>query len=144
MSESIEQTENLVMQILATATTLERGLDSVLSFSRGISFSEYRLLKTLQDAQHGMTRVALAQALAVSPSGVTRALKPLEKLGYVVTEKNSRDARQSLAKLTGGGEVLLSNARLVLADFMRDLEVETVEEQLLEAVQKLLLDLRRR
>ncbi|MBO6658147.1 MAG: MarR family transcriptional regulator, partial [Pseudomonadales bacterium] len=71
------------MQVLDTATALERSLDSALSFSRGVTFSEYRLLRTLKTAENGLTRVVLAQMVSVTPSGVTRALKPLEKLGYV-------------------------------------------------------------
>ncbi len=138
MNNTTENPENLVLQILTTAAALERRLDSAFSFSRGITFSEYRLLRTLENAEHGLTRVALAQALSVSPSGVTRALKPLEKLGYVSTEKNSRDARQSLAKLTRGGHELLSDVSLVLADFMQDLGVESMSTQSLNATEKVL------
>ncbi len=141
MNNATKNPENLVLQILTTAAALERRLDSAFSFSRGITFSEYRLLRTLENAEHGLTRVALAQALSVSPSGVTRALKPLEKLGYVSTEKNSRDARQSLAKLTRGGHELLSDVSLVLADFMLDLGIESMSTQSLNATEKVLREL---
>ncbi|MEE4277830.1 MAG: MarR family transcriptional regulator [Halieaceae bacterium] len=144
MNDQLTKSESVVMQILATAATLERGLDSALSHSRGVTFSEYRLLRTLQAAEHGLTRVALARTLSVSPSGVTRALKPLEKLGYVVTEKNSRDARQSLAKLTRGGRDLLSDAKLVLADFLRELKIENVNTQVVASAEHLLIELQQR
>lgn len=132
------------MQVLDTATTLERAMDSALSFSRGVTFSEYRLLRTLRDAENGMTRVALAHAVSVSPSGVTRALKPLEKLGYVTTVKNDRDARQSLARLTEGGHELLSDVSGVLADFFAGLNLDTTDEAQMLAMEELLTHMRSR
>ena len=119
-------------------------MDSALSFSRGITFSEYRLLRTLQAAEHGLTRVALAQAVSVTPSGVTRALKPLEKLGYVATVKNERDARQSLATLTQGGQELLSDVSGVLADFFAGLGVEQIKADQLLVLEQVLIQLRTR
>ncbi len=132
------------MQVLDTAASLERGMDSALSFTRGITFSEYRLLRTLQEAEHGLTRVALAQAVSVTPSGVTRALKPLEKLGYVATAKNERDARQSLATLTKGGHGLLSDVSGVLTDFFNGLGVEDIDTEALRSLEQVLSQLRRR
>ena len=139
-----EETEHLVMQVLDTAAALEKRLDSALSFSRGVSFSEYRLLRTLQAAEHGLTRVALAEAVGVTPSGVTRALKPLEKLGYVSTVKNERDARQNLASLTRGGQTLISDVSGVLEDFFTELGLERMDEAQLTALDQLLAQLRRR
>ena len=130
------------MQVLDTAAALERGMDGALSFSRGITFSEYRLLRTLQDAERGLTRVALAHLVSVSPSGVTRALKPLEKLGYVTTVKNERDARQSLAVLTEGGQQLLSDVSGVLADYFNGLDIERVDEGQLLVLEQVLKKLR--
>ncbi len=132
------------MQVLNTAAALERGMDSALSFTRGITFSEYRLLRTLQSAEQGLTRVALAQAVSVTPSGVTRALKPLEKLGYVTTVKNERDARQSLAQLTKGGHELLSDVSGVLKDFYAELRVERLERAQLDVLEQVLDQLRKR
>lgn len=132
------------MQVLDTAAALERGMDGALSFSRGVTFSEYRLLRTLQDAERGLTRVALANLLSVSPSGVTRALKPLEKLGYVTTVKNERDARQSLAMLTEGGRELLSDVRGVLNDYLNGLDIESISEVQLSALEQVLKTLRDR
>ena len=144
MSQSSNRTEAIVMQVLDTATALERGMDNALSFSRGITFSEYRLLRTLQEAEHGLTRVALAQTVSVSPSGVTRALKPLEKLGYVTTVTNERDARQSLAILTKGGHDLLSAVGGVLTDFLTGLGVESMDEKQLIVLEQVLMQLRNR
>ncbi len=132
-------TETLVLRILDAAGALERGMDGALGHTRGITFREYRLLRALGDAgDPGLTRVALARALSVTPSGVTRALKPLEKLGYVTTVKNERDARQSLACLTDGGRELVADAQGMLAEFFADLDLGSIDPAQLDALDALL------
>ncbi|MFK8020603.1 MAG: MarR family winged helix-turn-helix transcriptional regulator [Pseudomonadales bacterium] len=117
--------EHLLLEFLEVAARVERKLDRGLSVIRGVSFSEYRLLRALA-AQHALssTRVDLASAVGLTPSAVTRALKPLEKLHYVKTEKSARDARQSLATLTPSGQELLSDTQGILTDIMRSMPIE--------------------
>lgn len=108
---------SLLLGLLETAAVLEKRLDRTLSGGRGISFSEYRLLRALMAAQHSTaSRVDLAAAVGLTASAVTRALKPLEKLGIVTTERSARDARQSLASLTPAGAELLREAHGMLED----------------------------
>ena len=54
--------------------------------------------------------------VGLSPSGVTRALQPLEKLGYVESHRDERDARLTLAVLTAHGEDLVRDASAVVDD----------------------------
>ena len=145
MSRADDKIENVVLRILDTATALEHRMDVELAHTRGISFREYRLLKTLADsANNRLTRVALAQAVSVSPSGVTRALKPLEKLGYVSTVKNERDARQSLACVTDAGYELVADAKRVLDDFFNELDVQCVDQDQLETLEQMLASMGKR
>ena len=112
----------LIEYFISTSDAVERRLDRGLAFLRGISYREYRLLKCIEDSpQRKMTRVDLATAVGLTPSAVTRALKPLEKLGYVTTEKGVRDARQNLAVLTAGGESLLDDTTRAVADMVEQL-----------------------
>ena len=114
-------TEALVHGLLETAAVFERRLDRALSFVRGVSFSEYRLLRSLSQAHgHALTRVDLAERLGLTPSAVSRALKPLEKIGFVTTVKSERDARQALASLTPAGLELVHDAQGVVADAIAD------------------------
>ena len=137
-------TESLVLQFLETASALERELDRALSNTRGISFSEYRLLRSLsKNKDRGIPRIDLAIAIGLTASAVTRALQPLEKLGYVATEKSQRDARQSLAKITPGGLELLADAQGVLEDFLRELPLNAQSAQNITEFQNRLNDLRR-
>lgn len=106
-----------MLVLLDVAARIERRLDNALSMARGISFSEYRLLKAIAGSgERGMMRVDLAESVGLTASAVTRALRPLEKIGVVATEKHERDARCSLAKLTPAGAELLRDAESVVAD----------------------------
>jgi len=117
--------KEFVLTLLSAAAKVERRLDRALSLRRGVSFTEYNMLSQLQTKFNGAaTRVDLAQAVNLTPSAITRALKPLEKIGFVVTEKSDRDARRSLAKLTAAGEELLSDANAIVQDEIALLEIQ--------------------
>jgi DNA-binding MarR family transcriptional regulator len=116
------QREAQVFTLLHAATRIERKLDQALSCTRGISFTEYHLLKQLQSMHSGSaTRVDLARAVRLTPSAVTRALKPLEKMGMVQTEKSDRDARRSMASLTAAGIEVLKDADGIVTDAISEL-----------------------
>ncbi|MCF8467793.1 MAG: MarR family transcriptional regulator [Sneathiella sp.] len=128
--ELAPHTESTVLRFLETASALERRLDRVLSCTKGVSFSEYRLLKTLsQVGPTGFSRIDLANGVGLTASAVTRALKPLEKLGLVATERSERDARQSLAVITPAGRVLLEDAGNILRDNLCGLPVNALSSQ---------------
>ena len=118
------QKEAQVFSLLHAATRIERKLDQALSCTRGISFTEYHLLKQLLSLHNGSaTRVDLARAVRLTPSAVTRALKPLEKMGMVVTEKSDRDARRSMASLTDAGREVLQDADGIVSDAIGELPI---------------------
>jgi DNA-binding MarR family transcriptional regulator len=93
---------------------LERRLDHSLGAIRGISLAEYRLLRALGDAPGSQ-----ASRVGLTPSGVTRALRPMEKLGIVSTVRSKRDARLAIAALTPAGREVLDDASGVVDDTMR-------------------------
>lgn len=122
-----QSVQAVVLEFLETAALVERRLDHALSIIRGISFSEYRLLQSLSRMHaRSAPRVDLANAVGLTPSAVTRALKPLEKLGYVQTEKSDRDARRSLAALTQAGVELLDDAQRVVDDVLNEFRLVSV------------------
>ena len=108
------------MTFAAAWNRVEKRLDSSLGAIRGISLAEYRLLRALSDAPSAWaSRVDLAHAIGLTPSGVTRALRPLEKLGLISTAKSKRDARLALASLTPAGQELVEDASAVVNDQMK-------------------------
>ncbi len=118
----ISHEQNLALAFASAWSRLERRLDSSLGAIRGISLAEYRLLKALGDAPGAQaSRVDLADTVGLTPSGVTRALRPMEKMGIVTTLKSKRDARLAIAALTPAGRELLSDASGVVDDTMKAL-----------------------
>jgi DNA-binding MarR family transcriptional regulator len=112
--------QSLALAFAASWNRVEKRLDSSLGAIRGISFAEYRMLRALSDAPNSWaSRVDLALAVGLTPSGVTRALRPMEKLGYVTTAKSKRDARLALASLTPAGQGLVNDASGVVDDMMK-------------------------
>lgn len=120
MNIEITREQSLALAFASAWSRLERRLDNNLGSIRGISLAEYRLLRALGDAPNSQaSRVDLAQAVGLTPSGVTRALRPMEKLGIVSTVKSKRDARLAIAGLTPAGRELLSDASGVVDDAMQ-------------------------
>ncbi len=120
MNTKINQEQTLALTFSASWNRLERRLDKSLGAIRGISLAEYRLLRALGDAPASQaSRVDLADAVGLTPSGVTRALRPMEKLSIVSTVKSKRDARLAIAALTPAGRVLLDDASGVVDDTMK-------------------------
>lgn len=120
MSTHITSEQTLALSFANAWSRLERYLDHNLGAIRGISLAEYRLLRALGDAPNAQaSRVDLAAAVGVTPSGVTRALRPMEELGVVSTLKSKRDARLAIAALTPAGRSILNDATSVINDTMK-------------------------
>lgn len=90
---------------------MSRRFDTTLGGLHGISFSDFQLLHQLNRAAgNRLRRVDLAERLGLTPSGVTRSLLPLEKIGLVARQADTRDARVGYAVLTASGKRLLNEA----------------------------------
>lgn len=84
---------------------------------QGLSFAELRLLLSIRAAaDRGRRPTDLAHELRMTPSGVTRALLPLEKRGIVARERDETDGRASQAGLTAAGRELLDQALIAAAE----------------------------
>jgi DNA-binding MarR family transcriptional regulator len=83
----------------------------------GLSFAELRLLLAIRTAADRSRRPTdLARELRLTPSGVTRALIPLEKRGIISRERDPHDARASQAVLTRTGAAILEDALRAAAE----------------------------
>lgn len=63
-----------------------------------------------------MRRIDLASSIGLTASGITRLVSPMEKIGLVQKERNERDARVSLVKITPAGETILGDATTTLRE----------------------------
>ncbi|MCH9696189.1 MAG: MarR family winged helix-turn-helix transcriptional regulator [Gammaproteobacteria bacterium] len=120
MKSQLSTEQQFALTFAAAWNRLERRLDASLGAIRGISLAEFRLLRALGDAPGAQaSRVDLAHAIGLTASGVTRALRPMEKLGIVSTLKSKRDARLAIAALTPAGRDMLEDASGVVDDAMQ-------------------------
>lgn len=121
-SQLLNIRQQAVIEVITAGASLQHRLDIALGHIKGITYSEHRLLAAIANSPNGSgSRVDLARTVGLTPSGVTRALRPLEKLGMVETIRDDRDARRSLASLTADGEELLADANGVIADALESL-----------------------
>ena len=101
---------DLVLQSALLWSNMVKKADQQLSV-HGISFSEFCILHQLYQApQQRLSRTALAGAVGLSASGVTRLLQPMEKIQLVEKEQHARDARMSLVKLSDTGVQIYQDA----------------------------------
>ena len=106
---------SFIMGLWSISTNINKRIDGKLGAIHGISFTEFMVLFHLKNTDsNSMRRIDLAEKLGLTPSGVTRLLSPLEKIGLVKKEANKRDARVSLVKITRAGEKLLGDATVSL------------------------------
>jgi DNA-binding MarR family transcriptional regulator len=93
----------------------ESRADAELGASHGLGLSDFAALHHLAEAKEGrLRRVDLARRLALTPSGVTRLLGPLERRGIVARQEDGNDARATYAVLTRSGKTLMKDAAVTL------------------------------
>jgi DNA-binding MarR family transcriptional regulator len=96
---------NTCLELIHAETVLSRRFDHSLGSHHGIGIHDYVMLQAIATAPAGrIRRIDLANELAMTASGVTRALHPLERMGLVDRESDPRDARAAYAVLTSAGE----------------------------------------
>jgi DNA-binding MarR family transcriptional regulator len=87
---------------------LRKRIEGVLP---GIGFTDFVILNELASVVGGRLRpVDLANRLQLTPSGVTRALLPLAKIGLADRTSHERDARASYVLITQAGRERLEQA----------------------------------
>ncbi|MBM3680220.1 MAG: MarR family transcriptional regulator [Actinobacteria bacterium] len=94
---------------LRTHADVVRALDRELQAACGISFGDYDVLVTLANGPaEGLRMGQLAEAIVLSPSGVTRVVTRLERAGLV--ERRAENQRIVRAVLTAQGRARLEAA----------------------------------
>ncbi len=110
MSENLEA--DLVISIINQQSKVHKRVGAALS-AHGIGLSEYLVLNQLYRATNQkMRRSDLAEQVGLSPSGVTRLLNPMEKIGLIEKEDSPRDARVSLVALSETGKIITEEAKI--------------------------------
>ena len=113
MPKGIES--ELVLNAINLHNKIQRQTGGALS-AHGIDLSEYLVLNQLyKTPTQKMRRRDLAEKVGLSPSGITRLINPMEKIGLVEKEENPRDARVSLVALSTAGKEVYEDAQVSFA-----------------------------
>ena len=119
------------LRLARAQALIVRRFDSILGNLHGLSFGDYQLLYHLQRALGGrLRRIDLAERLALTASGITRSLMPLEKIGLVARQADARDARVGYAVITEAGQALLIHADATAQALGQELLQDAPAEQL--------------
>jgi DNA-binding MarR family transcriptional regulator len=114
----------LFLNLNVVQALVVKRFDTKLS-SHGISLNDFLILYHISQApDEKLRRTDLAEKIGLTASGITRMLSPLEKIGMVRREANSRDARVSYVKLAPAGKRILNDAMAT---------AETTSEQILNS-----------
>ena len=99
----------------------------------GLKGPMYMLLTTL-DRFPGSNQDFMAQHIGIDKSGIARAARALEKLGYIRREIDDDNRRQYRMYLTDKGRELLPVIRGYLSEWGRMLTKGLSEHQVLEVI----------
>ncbi|WP_439583289.1 MarR family winged helix-turn-helix transcriptional regulator [Dyadobacter bucti] len=137
---TISQSLKLFLNLTTVQALTFKRFDSRLA-SHGISLNEFMILFHLGEApDEKLRRIDLAEKIGLTASGITRMLSPLEKLGLVRREANSRDARVSYVKLAPAGKRILVDATAT-AEATSEQILATVKTKKLDDVARVMVEL---
>jgi DNA-binding MarR family transcriptional regulator len=126
-------------RLLKGHASTTRSLSTQLQNQFGLTINDYEALIRLSHAEDGrMRRVDLAQALVLTPSGVTRLLDGLERAGLVQKATCQSDARVTYAVLTRKGRKRLDKAAKAHIAAVRALFTERFDDDELADLARLL------
>tara|TARA_R110002110_G_scaffold88978_2_gene231807 strand:- start:211 stop:609 length:399 start_codon:yes stop_codon:yes gene_type:complete len=108
-------------------------LDEALSIRLGINFDDYVLLQSLAD-ESDMELVRLATYLGNTRMGLLNKIRPLEKIGLLVSAGN---VSQRQVRLTPAGQRTLNTAQQIVADDSNGMFGDEDLGGVLELVEKL-------
>lgn len=127
---NINNSIEFFLELTTAHTAISRKFDNGLG---GISLNEFMILYHLSNAKdEQMRRIDLADKIGLTPSGITRLLAPMEKIGLIKKETNVKDARVSFVSLAKGGKMKLEEgidrAQVISKDILSALEIKDTKE----------------
>lgn len=127
------------LRLLQAADEIRSRLAGEFSAVHGLSVNEFFLLMHLdQAAVNRLSRVELARRMHVSASTVTRMVAPMEKIGMLDRQVDTRDARLAFVVLTNAGRTRLGEARETFAKQAGYVFQDRWDSDELESLSKLL------
>lgn len=112
-------------------------LDAELRERENLAVGDYDVLIQLSLAPDGLRMCELAEAVVLSPSGLTRRVARLERAGLVKRERAASDARSIEARLTPAGKKLFERSRRTHRAGIKRLFIDHFDDDELERLSEL-------
>lgn len=126
-------------RLLLAHSRLMRVLDEDLRREHDVAIGDYDVLIQLARAADGRLRMCeLAEAVVLSPSGLTRRVDRLERAGLVERSRSAGDARNVECRLTPAGRRLFKRLRATHVAGLQEHFIEHFDERELEQLAELL------
>jgi len=127
------------INFLRAHAAVTRQFNAELLATHGLTINDFDVLASLARApERALKRVDLAERVLLTPSGITRLLKGLERAGYVGNRACEEDARVTYAVLTDEGYEMLEEARKTHQSSVRALFSERFDKGELRSLASLL------
>jgi len=136
----LEINEKVMVAIVKASELYKKDADAIFK-NYGLTFSQYNVLRVLNNSKDGQNSVTNAsKIMLVSSPNMTGIAKRLEKNGFIIRGKNdSRDERITLLEITPKGKRVLENIKAAHDENIRNYVRSFSEEE----KEKLLKDLKR-
>ena len=101
-----------VMVALVKASELFKKDSDAIFKNYGLTFSQYNVLRVLNNSQNGQNTVSMAsKIMLVSSPNMTGIAKRLEKSGLIIRKSDMNDERVTLLEITPKGRKVLENIK---------------------------------
>lgn len=121
---------DFLIQLSEVHSKIVQSFDTGLG--NGIGFNDFLILYHLSKSKDQMMRrIDLAEKISLTPSGVTRMLLPMEKIGLIERNTSPDDARVSYVKLASGGKRLfeeaLERADIISKSYLSTMNIKKID-----------------
>lgn len=100
--KQISEKIKLILSLSKTHSIIIKRFDS--GMGNGIGFNEFLILFYLDQAKEKkLRRIDLAEKIEMTASGITRILLPMEKIGLIKNDSDTKDARVRLVSISASG-----------------------------------------
>ncbi|MGA6925261.1 MAG: MarR family transcriptional regulator [Desulfosarcina sp.] len=107
----LEIDEKVMVALVKASELYKKDCDAIYK-NYGLTFSQYNVLRVLNNSPDGQNSVTTAsKIMLVSSPNMTGIAKRLEKRGFIIRKNDASDERVTLLEITPKGKTVLVNIR---------------------------------
>lgn len=121
--------EKVMVAVVKASELYKKDSDAIFK-DYGLTFSQYNVLRILNNSKDGQNSVTNAsKIMLVSSPNMTGIAKRLEKNGFIIRKNDTKDERVTLLEITPKGRRVLENIRAAheknMENYMRSFSDDT-------------------